>query len=395
MAQGEVVAYNIAAFLATLFLLEFGADKFIDHTAIVARRTGLSETIIGLLTAGGEWEELAVVVASLARGRSSLALGNIIGAAVSNILGAFSLGLLFYEKGKPITFDRSSRIYSIVLLVLTTFITPITYFSRRIIWLVCGALLITGFGAYILSVGIAISRGVLTAPEASDSDSSDDDSSDEASTVRGGEGRLTCPDQVGISPSDPALPNAKKPSASDEVAPRPALVTLAPTPPSPTPRRKQHNLRYHLFYLFLGFLAICLAGYVLSQAATNITDQFGISDVLFGVIILAIATTLPEKFVAVMSGSRGHTGILVANTVGSNIFLLALCAGIIMLDTKGTLDGGNVTISELVVLWASTLGFVFTVWFGGRFCRWIGAVMLACYIAFIVCEFTVIHRIAN
>jgi Ca2+/Na+ antiporter len=50
MAQGDVVAYNIAAFLATLFLLEFGADEFIDHTAIVARRTGLSETIIGLLT---------------------------------------------------------------------------------------------------------------------------------------------------------------------------------------------------------------------------------------------------------------------------------------------------------------------------------------------------------
>jgi Ca2+/Na+ antiporter len=60
MAQGDVVAYNIAAFLSTLFLLEFGADKFIDHTAIVARRTGLSETIVGLLTAGGEWEEVSI-----------------------------------------------------------------------------------------------------------------------------------------------------------------------------------------------------------------------------------------------------------------------------------------------------------------------------------------------
>lgn len=395
MAQGDVVAYNIAAFLATLFLLEFGADKFIDHTAIVARRTGLSETIIGLLTAGGEWEELAVVVASLARGRSSLALGNIIGAAVSNILGAFSLGLLFHEKGKPIKFDRSSRIYSIVLLVLTTFITPITYFSRKTIWLVCGALLIAVFGAYILSVGIAISRGVLTAPEASDSDSSDDDSSDGSSTVGGAERRSTSPNEVGILPSDPALPDEEKPPSSDEVAPPPAPVTPAAAPPSRAPRRKRHHLRYHVFYLFLGFLAICLAGYVLSQAATNIIDQFGISDVLFGVIILAIATTLPEKFVAVMSGSRGHTGILVANTVGSNIFLLALCAGIIMVDTKGTLDGGNVTIPELAVLWASTVGFVFTVWFGGKFCRWIGAVMLAGYIAFIICEFTVIHRIGG
>ncbi|KAI0529875.1 Sodium/calcium exchanger protein-domain-containing protein [Xylaria digitata] len=396
MVQGDVVAYNIAAFLATLFLLEFGADKFIDHTAVVARRTGLSETIIGLLTAGGEWEELAVVVASLARGRSSLAIGNIIGAAVSNILGAFSLGLLFYERGKPVEFDRSSRIYSLLLLVLTTFVTPITYFTRETIWLVCGALLIAIFGVYVISVGFAISRGVLTAPEASDDDSSDDDSSDGRSTADVTDQRSISPDQIEILPNDPA------PTESDEEkhptinsVPAPAASTPAAAPLPRAPRRKQHNLRYHLFYLFLGFLAICLAGYVLSQAATNITDQFGISDVLFGVIILAIATTLPEKFVAVMSGSRGHIGILVANTVGSNIFLLALCAGIIMVDTKGTLDGGNVTIPELAVLWASTLGFVFTVWFGGKFCRWIGAVMLACYIAFIVCEFTVIHRIAD
>jgi Ca2+/Na+ antiporter len=69
--------------------------------------------------------QLAVVVASMARGRSSLAIGNIIGAAIPNILGAFFLGLLFYERGKPIEFDRSSRIYSLFLLVLTTFVTPV------------------------------------------------------------------------------------------------------------------------------------------------------------------------------------------------------------------------------------------------------------------------------
>jgi Ca2+/Na+ antiporter len=341
------------------------------------------------------------VVASLARGRSSLALGNIIGAAVSNILGAFSLGLLFYEKGKPIEFDRSSRIYSIVLLVLTTFITPITYFSRKSIWLVCGALLIVTFGVYVISVGFAISRGVLTAPEASDGESSDDDSSNDGSstsTVDVTLWRSMSPDRIEILPNDQALTNSDEeehPTIDTVPAAAPAALTPTAAPPSRARRRKQHNLRYHVFYLFLGFLAICLAGYVLSQAATNIIDQFGISDVLFGVIILAIATTLPEKFVAVMSGSRGHTGILVANTVGSNIFLLSLCAGIIMVDTKGTLDAGNVTIPELAVLWASTLGFVFTVWFGGKFCRWIGAMMLACYIAFIVCEFTVIHRIAD
>jgi hypothetical protein len=69
MANADVVVYNIAAFVATLFLLEFGADKFIDHTAIVARRTGIPETIVGLLTAGGEWEEVRLQPAALSHNR--------------------------------------------------------------------------------------------------------------------------------------------------------------------------------------------------------------------------------------------------------------------------------------------------------------------------------------
>lgn len=175
----------------------------------------------------------------------------------------------------------------------------------------------------------------------------------------------------------------------------PAAATPAQQRQQAKSRRSRHGLLYHGGFLLLGFLAICLAGYVLSQAASNITDQLGVSDVLFGVIVLAIATTLPEKFVAVMSGHRGHPGILVANCAGSNIFLLTLCVGLIMVDTRGTLDDGNVTVPELVVLWASTLGLTGTVWFGARFGRWIGAVMLAGYVAFIVLEFTVIHRVAD
>lgn len=58
MFNADVVTYNIAVLITTLFVLEFGADKFIDHAAIVARRTGIPETIVGLLTAGGEWEEV-------------------------------------------------------------------------------------------------------------------------------------------------------------------------------------------------------------------------------------------------------------------------------------------------------------------------------------------------
>jgi hypothetical protein len=57
MGPTNTILYNAASFIAALFLLESGADRFIDHTAITGRRLGVSETAIALLTAGCEWEE--------------------------------------------------------------------------------------------------------------------------------------------------------------------------------------------------------------------------------------------------------------------------------------------------------------------------------------------------
>ena len=54
----DSICFNASAFAAGLFLLEFGADRFIDHTAIVARRLRVSQTLVALLTAGAEWEEV-------------------------------------------------------------------------------------------------------------------------------------------------------------------------------------------------------------------------------------------------------------------------------------------------------------------------------------------------
>ncbi len=58
MVNGQIVAYNIASLLCALFVLERGADVFIDHTAIVAQKTRIPQPAIALLTAGAEWEEV-------------------------------------------------------------------------------------------------------------------------------------------------------------------------------------------------------------------------------------------------------------------------------------------------------------------------------------------------
>lgn len=50
--------FNTAVLIAGVFVLDYGADKFIDHTVIVGQRLGISPTLIALLTAGAEYEEV-------------------------------------------------------------------------------------------------------------------------------------------------------------------------------------------------------------------------------------------------------------------------------------------------------------------------------------------------
>ncbi len=103
--------------------------------------------------------------------------------------------------------------------------------------------------------------------------------------------------------------------------------------------------------------------------------------------ILAFATTLPEKFIAVIGASRGHSGIVVANTAGSNVFLLTLCLGVVYVSGE---EQGTLTPFELAVTLASAAAFVVIVFIGGR--RWMGVVLILGYVAFFVLEFTVFRR---
>ncbi|KAK9319224.1 hypothetical protein V1517DRAFT_376682 [Lipomyces orientalis] len=397
MINWDSLVFNIAAFACALVVLELGADKFIDHTAIVSSRLGVSQSLVALLTAGAEWEELAVVIASLSQHHSSLALGNVVGSTISNILGAFSLGLLFHNSnGNGLVFDGSSKIYSAILLAMTTIVT-VALVDLRIAGKVFGGVLIGSFVLYIGSVLWGISRGRMTAPELSDSDDSSDDGESDSETDDDNE--IMENNRNGVRRQDEEEARIEN-GASDSIplriiTPRSSLSTpshLASRPSSPSRKsRPSRGLVYHVFQLLLGFLAVGLSGYILSHSASTIAAELQISGFFFGIVILSLATTLPEKFVAMLSGFRGHGGILVANTVGSNMFLLTLCLGIILIDTGGTFDAGSVSVMELVIMWISTLALVGTVWFGGKWSRPIGAGMVGLYILFLVLEVT-LHR---
>ncbi|KAG7294237.1 hypothetical protein NEMBOFW57_004307 [Staphylotrichum longicolle] len=368
VANADVLLFNISSFIAGLFLLEYGADKFIDHTAIVAKRLNVSPTLIGLLTCGAEWEELVVVIVALGQKNSNLALGNIIGSSIANILSSFSLGLLVIGKAE---FDRSSKIYTTLLLAATSLFLGLLATVKTVPTWITGSLLTLIFAVYVASVATLIYQGTLTAPE-NDSDSESDSDDDDSDSDSDNDSASTNPNistRQTTLPTTHPVPNEEQPLLHP---PPPAVSPLPPAKPQPhKPNRKP--LLTHLLHLTLGLAALLIASYVLAHSASTLGRELSLSSTVVGTTLLSLATTLPEKFVAVLGGARRQPGILVANTVGSNIFLVTLCGGVLLLagtrrrwpgfhagGGRGRVGGGGGILGVVLV--------------GAR--RWMGVVML-------------------
>ncbi|KAH8434438.1 uncharacterized protein LDX57_012085, partial [Aspergillus melleus] len=89
------------------------------------------------------------------------------GSTISNTLGAFSLGLLFYSQGLEL--DRSAKIYSVLLFVVTTLFVTLAFFNQ--LNQIVGRVLIATFAVYIFSIIYAIYKDVASPPKLSNNDS--------------------------------------------------------------------------------------------------------------------------------------------------------------------------------------------------------------------------------
>lgn len=78
-----------------------------------------------------------------------------------------------------------------------------------------------------------------------------------------------------------------------------------------------------LFWLIAGLLLLAGSSRLLVWGATEIATTLGVSDLIIGLTIVAIGTSLPELAASVASALKGHTDIALGNIVGSNIFNIA------------------------------------------------------------------------
>lgn len=79
------------------------------------------------------------------------------------------------------------------------------------------------------------------------------------------------------------------------------------------------SLRQSLIAFAIGLITVLVAADVLVWAATSIAVLWGVSDLVIGITIVAIGTSLPELAASVGAAVKGHADIAIGNIVGSNI----------------------------------------------------------------------------
>ena len=98
---------NFLALIASLAVLIWGADKFVDNSSLVAKKVGVSELTIGLtiVALGTSAPEIFVGISSVLNNSESIAIGAVVGSNISNIaliFGVSCIGMSFLPKKTPI-----------------------------------------------------------------------------------------------------------------------------------------------------------------------------------------------------------------------------------------------------------------------------------------------------
>lgn len=93
-----------------------------------------------------------------------------------------------------------------------------------------------------------------------------------------------------------------------------------------------------ILLIILGFVLLIKGADLFVDLATSIAKKFGLSEMLIGLTIVAIGTSLPEIFVTITSSTNNHSDLIIGNAIGSCICNSLLVIGIISLVRPIKLD---------------------------------------------------------
>lgn len=322
---------DIVWLLLGVALIILGANWLTDGAASIARRFGISDLVVGLTVVafGTSTPELSISILSAIKGSAPMAIGNVVGSNIFNILVIIGIVALV----RPIKVQPSVMVNEIGLVILSALALFAIGFgdllgdgTERLVTRVEGILLLLFF---VIFLRYTFARA----------------KSDKENE------------------NDPAAVNAQE--------------------------RKEMPIWRSILYVVGGLAGLVYGGDRFVAGASGVALSLGMSEAMVGLTIVAAGTSLPELAASVAAAVKGNSGIAVGNVIGSNIFNIFLVLG--MTSTVRQLPFGGISHLDLcVMLFASLIFWLFCWKFGKRtITRPEGGILVALYIAYIA--YQVIH----
>jgi cation:H+ antiporter len=137
---------DLALILGGLGVLVLGSRILVDHAVSLAKVLGISEAVIGLtiVAAGTSMPELATSMVAALRKQPDIAIGNIVGSNIFNVLGILGLASMI----SPITAPGISTVDYAAMIIFSTLLIPLL-FTGRILHRIEGLVLLSLYGGYL------------------------------------------------------------------------------------------------------------------------------------------------------------------------------------------------------------------------------------------------------
>ena len=337
----ESVWVAIPVLLIGFVFLVKGADWFVDGAAGIAAKLRVPTLIIGLtiVSFGTSAPELATSIISALQNSADIAIGNVLGSNITNILLILGLAAVIC----PLTVQKSALKFDFPVLLGTSVLV-------LLLGGIDGSLNVwDGWIMFVLSLAY---MGFLVWYAIKESKNQTNF------------GELDTSHTVAVFEKEEDAPSKKGFAGWYE-------------------GMKEHS--WFLVVITIVGLALVIVGalYGVIPSAKVIAREFGMPENVIGLTIVAIGTSLPELVTCVIAAKKGETDIAVGDIVGSNVFnvlrTLGLTAAIVPLTFSPSF-----VIDGLIALAAAALLSVFGYIKGHKVQRWGGIIMLLGFVAYYV-----------
>ena len=339
----------IVLLIVGLVLLVKGADWFVGGSAGIAHKANIPPLVIGLtiVALGTSAPELAVSVTGAVQGSTDIAVGNVVGSNIANIL--LILGVASLIRKLPV--QKNSLFLDLPVLLLSgALLVGLGVWGYQIEWW-DGLILLGVFAAY-MTVLLVRAKKELKAEKLKV----------EQKPLAGFDGEKK---------EENEKPKKKKGKLGvwfEEML---------------------QKLWFCIILAIIGLGMVVGGGVLFVDGAKYVAVKLGASERVIGLTVVAIGTSLPELVTSVVAVVKNETDIAVGNIIGSNICNILLIAGVSSLFAPlGFTIQGNL-VDALVAFGASVLLYLFALFDRHRLGIPAGVVFLCFYIAYYVYLFLV------